>query len=190
MSDIFKDKAEARRNAEKFKSMTGREAQDLFKTNRAEYDRLRASSQAVGEIGAPGYAVVSDLPKSRERIYSTEEITARARWSEQDCIRFYRDNTAGDKFTIAALEKVDEVGAKLLRIAAQSFGVIAVTPHVEKKSPLLTPPAEIDPQPRIAIGEALGSKLNLPATYKVGPLELEGLINLAKAKDAAASEKK
>lgn len=186
--DIFQEKQAAKIAGAKWKSLSGAELQKIRVEQPDLYRTLRAGAQAAGILGPPSYGVPSDLPKSRERVYSTEEITARARWSEQDCIRFYRDNTAGDKNTIAALQKSDPEGARLLRIAAQSFGTIAVTPHVEKKSPLLTPPA--DPEVRIAIGERLGAAVNLPATYRAGPLEFEAIVRIAAEKDAAAGEQK
>lgn len=172
---------------------SAKDAMRLKKENPQLYTQMRDSAEREhGLIGAPGYFDPrrDSLPDpNAQKIFTDEELKARARFSEDRCRElFKRSGQDGNQDNLGNLFRDDTEGYRLAKIAAVSYGVLPAYTVIPPPESKIQPPADTS----IAVGDELCRELNLPAGYRVPNHDaLQRVIKIAsEIRDANAQAQK
>jgi hypothetical protein len=172
MSDIQKQKDQARQDGTTFKNLSGVEAQHLLKTNPDEYHRLRDAAGVLPGYRSPGLRISHSV--SATPVLNVEEIRAAVRFPKQEAERYLKGASTGSEDNQMTLLKRDPDGARLLRIAGKVHGIL------ERDASTPNPVGDV-----VAIGEKVGASLGLPADTRVSLNDLPAVLTIAAAVEAA-----
>lgn len=197
MSSIFEQKAENKKLAKQYDSLTGTEQVHLRKTDRDLYDRLCAAKGIVHS-----YPTSQDF-KNREiptKLVSLDAARATGRWSEADVARYYKSSTVGNQDNLGALAKNDPAGYESLKLAKATYeSVKPAESNIGKRiRPTLVPekqavehyerlksPAAVEGSEHTVIGQELGQRFNLPENTPISFSDYSNLLLLAASNEAA-----
>lgn len=155
-------------------------AQRIKTEDPALYAEMRQEAVALGLVGPQRehfWAHVYDNKAERE--FSPEEVTARARFSEQQCREIFKSKV-GEGVPASDIKKSDPETYRLAKIAAASYGILEGTSGVEVRDarhkpvrPATTP----DVNERIAINDDLADRAHLPRGTRVSPDRIAEIVN-------------
>jgi hypothetical protein len=140
----------------------------LKQENPSLYDEMRKSAeQDHGLLGGRSYFRPEDRPAdpNAPKVYSDEQLKARALFSEQDCRDLFKGipGQPGNIRNPANLLKESPELFRLAKIAAVSHNILPPTTPIP--APELKVDAPVDTS--VAVGDELCRELNLPAGYRV-----------------------
>jgi hypothetical protein len=158
---------------------TGAVANRLFKENPALYQEIKQSAITEHGLLAPPRANPwwGKNGEPKQRVYSDEEIAARAQFTEAECREMYgRSGSDGNKNNVSALAKDNPARLAILRAAAVSYGILPETPNTVVRP--VPKPAQHEPEDDglVAIGEDLARRGNLPAGLRVNQDKLNTIV--------------
>jgi len=168
----------------------GTVAQRLFNENPELYRELRAEAVSHGILENPRpnpWWGRAGAPK--ERTYSNEEIAARAQFTEQECKEWFgRDGAEGNRNNVGNLAKENPAKYAALRAAAVSYGILPETPNtIVQRTPKPAQQQPVD-DGKVAIGEDLARRANLPVGLRVDQGQLNKIIEAVASVELARRE--
>jgi hypothetical protein len=178
-------------------------ASKIYREDKALYDELRADAQALGLLGPVREHVWSKNYQKTERQYTPDEIRARARFSETEVRElFQRSGQDGGKRNLGTIQKDNPAEYELLKVAAQSYGVLPPRqdPPAYRRGQAPKPVEQVE-DGKVSIGADLARRANLPESLRVNQSDLNAIVEAvadvelarreaAKSVDAGSGESK
>ena len=197
--DIFEQKAEGRKLAKQYDSLSGVELTHIRNTDRTLYERL-CEAKGIRH----GYATDKDYQdrQTPERLVSVDEAKATSRFSKADVQRLLTQKSSGNADNLNNLSK-DPEAYRLFKVAKQVYESLEPLPNqldrkIRPSDPVVRnepipyqrpqPPEVSDKSENTSIGEVLGKKLNLPASTRVSFDTLSGLLEFVAASERAKTD--
>lgn len=172
----------SREELEEFFKGSGAVAQRLRHENPTKYAEIRKSAEAMGIIGPSLIGTPApNVPYKRPtRTYTSEELEARGRYSEDYCRQLF---ASGNGRAARELYETDREGYEDLKDAAISFSILP-----PRSTPRPTPAPVAAPEFTLRISDELAKESNLPVGTIVNETQLAQLCEQKVARARQAKE--
>jgi hypothetical protein len=189
MSNLFPAAKYSKTQCERVFKHDGRLAMQIKQENPAEYAELRKSAEMHGIVGPEPqnqWAVQqrkADLKMHPE--FTSEEIAARAAFSEQDCRRLLGKGAEGGPNELVKMRAGAPNKYQVFRAAAKSYGLVGDSVVIDRTFKGTAEPAD---DGKFVLSHELAAKVNLPSGSRVSQTQFESVLKLIAEKNEGATK--
>lgn len=167
----------------------GQAASRLYQENRDLYERVRAEAVHLGILSErPENAWAVQQRKAELKMhpeFTSEEIAARAAFSEQDCRRLLGKGADDGKNELVEMKTTAPNKYQVFRAAAKSYGLIGDSVVIDRT---FKPNAQPTDDGKFVLSDELAAKVNLPRGSRVSQEQFESVLKLIAEKNEGEKE--